>query len=237
MEGGGKEIAGAAQMLGNEYIVKYRLALPQAYILEGAGHSQSRDFIRRRGQYMVREGILIPLLLGLLPSLQSLVLQGLLRGKLRGIHGGMLTLVGLFHLAGGVIADDALFVEAHPAVGGGVHTGDDIERRGLSCAVGADKGHDLALVYLHGQVIHGHHAAELHSDIFHLQHIFHLEATSFADLSFFLHSFLKKLKIPSQENSRSPMMPLRKNSTTIIMTTENTSIRKPPRMKGMFTPR
>ena len=43
--------------------------------------------------------------------------------------------------------------------------------------------------------------------------------------------------MPSQENSLSPMMPLRKNSTTIMMTTENTSIRKPGRMKGIFTPR
>ena len=149
----------------------------------------------------------------------------------------MLTLVGLFHLAGGVIAHDTLFVEAHPAVGGGIHAGDDVERRGLTGAVGADEGNDLTLVHLHAQVVHVHHAAELHGHIFQLQYVFHLEATSFADLSFFLHSFLKKLKIPSQENSRSPIMPLRKNSTTIIMTTENTSIRKPPRMKGMFTPR
>ena len=184
---------------------------------------------------MVAKGVFVPLLLCKLPRLQRLVLQSLLRPKLRGIHGGFFALIGLFHLAGGVIAHDALLVEAHPAVGGGVHTGDDIERRGLSCTVGSDKGHDLALVYLHGQVIHGHHAAELHGDIFHFQHIFHLEATSF--FSFFLKSFWKKPMMPSQENSRSPMMPLRKNSTTIIMTTENTSIRKPPRMKGMFTPR
>ena len=136
-----------------------------------------------------------------------------------------------------MVAHDALAVEADAAVGGGVHAGNDVERGGLSRAVGSDKGHDLALVDLQAQVIHGDHAAELHGDILNRQNVLaHLDATSFA-LSFSRKSFPKKLMMASQENSLSPMMPLRKNSTTIMMTTENTSIRKPPRMNGMFTPR
>ena len=188
---------------------------------------------------MVREGEFIPLLLRLLPCLQRIALQRLLRGEVGGVHGGILALIGLFHLAGGVVADDALAVEAHAAVGGRVHTGDDVEGGGLTGAVGADQGHDLALVDVQIQVIDGHHAAELHGGVFHMQYILrftHLDATSFAGLSFFLKSFPKKLMIPSHENSWSPMIPFRKNSTTIMMMTENTSIRKPPRMKGMLTP-
>ena len=188
---------------------------------------------------MVGKSVFVPLLLRLLPRLQRFALQRLLRGEVGGVHGGMLTLVGFLHLAGGVVADDALAVEGHAAVGGRVHTGDHVEGGGLTGAVGADQCHNLALVDVQIQVVDGHHAAELHGGIFHVQHVFHfthLDATSFAGLSFFLKSFPKKLMIPSHENSRSPMIPLRKNSTTIIMTTENTSIRKPPRMKGTLTP-
>ena len=188
---------------------------------------------------MVGEGVFIPFLLLLFPCLQRIALQRFLRGKLGGIHGGMLALIGLFHLAGGMVADDALTVEGHAAVGGRVHTGDHVEGGGLTGAVGADQGHDLALVDVQIQVIDGHHAAELHGGVFHMQHIFHfahLDATSFAGLSFFLKSFPKKLMIPSHENSWSPIIPFRKKSTTIMMITENTSIRKPPRIKGMLTP-
>ena len=225
-------------MLGDQHVVKHRLGLPQADVLEGTRHAQLGDDVGRGRQNTVGEGELVPRLLLRLPRLQRLVLQGFLRREVGGVHLRVLALVGLLHLPGGVIADDALLVKGHAAIGGGVHAGDDVEGRGLTGAVGADQRHDLALVHLQVQVVHGHHAAELHGDIFHGQNVLtHLDATSFAAFSFFLNSFPKKLMIPSHENSRSPMMPLRKNSTTIMMTTENTSIRKPPRMKGMFTPR
>ena len=237
MERGGEQVAGAAQVLGDEHVVEHGLCLPQADVLERAGHATGRDLIRGGGKDMVGKGVLVPLLLRFFPRFQRLVVQSLLRGKLGGIHGGVFALIGLFHLAGGMVAHDALAVEADAAVGGGVHAGDDVERGGLTRAVGSDEGHDLALVDLQTQVIHGDHAAELHGDILNRQNVLaHLDATSFA-LSFFRKSFPKKLMMASQENSLSPMMPLRKNSTTIIMTTENTSIRKPPRMNGMFTPR
>ena len=187
---------------------------------------------------MVGKGIGVQRLLPLLPRLQRRLVQFLLRGELDGVHIGVLALVHLLHLAGGMVSHDARLIEAHPPVGGGVHTGDDVERRGLAGTVGADQRHDLALVYLQIQIVHGYHAAKLHSDVLHGQYVLaHLDVTSFAALSFFLNSFPKKLMMASHENSLSPMMPLRKNSTTIIMITENTSIRKPPRMNGMFTPR
>ena len=185
---------------------------------------------------MVGEGIPVPLLLLGFPSLEGVALQSLFRCELGGIHGRMLALIGFFHLAGGVVADDALAIEAHPAVGGRVHTRDDVERGGFAGAVRADQGYDLTLVNIQIQIIDGHHAAELHGGVLHFQHVFHLDATSFVGFSRFLKSLPNQLIMPSHENSWSPMMPLRKNSTTIIMTTENTSIRKPPRMKGMFTP-
>ena len=225
-------------MLGDKHIVKHRLGLPQTDILEGTGHTQRRDLIRRRGQHMVSKCVAVQRLLALFPGLQRLVVQRLLRGELGGVHIRVLTLILLLHLSGGMVPHDARLIEAHPPVGGGVHTGDDIERCGLASAVGADQRHDLALVDLQIQIVHGYHAAKLHSDVLHGQYVLaHLDVTSFAALSFFLNSFPKKLMMASHENSLSPMMPLRKNSTTIIMITENTSIRKPPRMNGMFTPR
>ena len=65
-----------------------------------------------------------------------------------------------------MVPHDARLIEAHPPIGGGVHTGDDVERRGLAGTVGANQRHDLALVDLQIQIVHGYHAAKLHSDIF-----------------------------------------------------------------------
>ena len=56
---------------------------------------------------MVGEGIPVPLLLLCFPSLEGVALQSLFRCELGGIHGRMLALIGFFHLAGGVVADDA----------------------------------------------------------------------------------------------------------------------------------
>ena len=153
-------------MLGDKHIVKHRLGLPQTDILEGTGHTQRRDLIRRRGQHMVSKCVAVQRLLALFPGLQRLVVQRLLRGELGGVHIRVLTLILLLHLSGGMVPHDARLIEAHPPVGGGVHTGDDIERCGLASAVGANQRHDLALVDLQIQIVHGYHAAKLHSDIF-----------------------------------------------------------------------
>jgi len=226
-ERGGEHVAAAAHVLGDEHVVEHRLGLPQADILEGTRHAQRRDLIRRGRQHMVGKRIAIQRLLAFLPRLQRLVVQLLLRGEASGVHIGVLALVLLLHLTGGMVADDALLVEAHPAVGGGVHAGDHIERRGLAGTVGADEGDDLVLVYFQVQVVHGHHAAKLHGGVFNGQYILaHLERTSFlaALAGFFWNS------------SRSPMMPLRKNSTTIMIMMLNTTMRKPERSSGRRKP-
>ena len=47
-------------------------------------------------------------------------------------------------------------------IGGRVHAGNDVESGGLACAVGADQGDELVLIYFQVQVIHSDHAAKLH---------------------------------------------------------------------------
>ena len=88
-----------------------------------------------------------------------------------GVLPRVLALVELFHLALGIVLNDLLLLEPHRPVRGLVHAGDHVERRGLARAVGTDQGHDLPLVDLQVQVIHRHHAAELHGDVFNLQHL------------------------------------------------------------------
>src|SRR5699024_7644379 len=126
----------------------------------------------------------------------------------------------LFHLAPGMILDDFLVVEPYAAVGGGVDPGDDVEGRGLAGAVGADEGDDLPPVHLQRQVIHRHHAAELHGDVFYPQYRFtHLCLPSFRK-----DFFMRRARSGS---SRSPRRPRRKNSTMTMMNTENTTMRNP----------
>ncbi len=113
-----------------------------------------------------------------------------------------------------------------PPVGGLIHSGDAVEGGGLACAVGADEGHDLPFVDLQGQIVHRHHAAKLHGDVLQPEDIFHL--------AHFTAPFPDALRRANRmsENSLSPMMPRRKNSTTIMMMMENTTIRKPVRSRG-----
>ena len=119
-----------------------------------------------------------------------------------------------------MVFHDLRAVEPHRAIGRLVHAGDDIERGGFACAVGADEGHDLTLVDLQIQIVHGDDAAELHGNVIQSQQILtHDCAASF--FSFFAR-FLKR-----SGSSLSPMMPFRKNSTTTMMITENTAMRKP----------
>ena len=102
------------------------------------------------------------------------------------------------HLALGVVLDDGLPPEGHQAVGGLVHPGDTVEGGSLARPVGADEGDDLPLVHVQGQVVHRHHAAELHGDMLYVQHVVRHHRTPFALLS---RRFWN--------SSRSPMMPLR----------------------------
>jgi hypothetical protein len=56
---------------------------------------------------------------------------------------------------------DILAVEGHNASGGGDDTGDDIEKRGLACAVRPDKSHDLVCANLQVNIVHRSKAANL----------------------------------------------------------------------------
>ena len=131
-----------AHVLGDNYVVKHRHALPQADILKGTGNAHLGNMIRCRGQSMV--------------------------GR---IHGGVFPFVQLRHLSPGMVADIRLVVKQHLAVGRLVNPGDDVEGRGLPGAVGADEGHNLPFVHLQGEVIDRHHTAKLHGDVFHLQNV------------------------------------------------------------------
>ena len=92
-------------------------------------------------------------------------------------------------------------------------------------AVGSDEGHDLPLVDLQLQIVHSHNAAELHGDVIQSQKLLTHGCTA-SFFAFFCRFFRRS------GSSLSPMMPFRKNSTTTMMMTENTTIRKPVRRKG-----
>ena len=87
-----------------------------------------------------------------------------------------------------MVFDDLSAVEPHRAIGGLVHAGDDIERGGFACAVGADEGHDLTLVDLQIQIVHGDDAAELHGNVIQSQQILTHDcaASFFSQLRFIL---------------------------------------------------
>ena len=145
---------------------------------------------------------------------------------------GVFARVELFHLAARETFDDWLAVELDLAVRGLVDARDAVERGRFAGAVRADERDDLALVHLEVQVVDGDDAAELHGGVFHLQKRFlltHLDASSF--FAAFAARLARRARMRSG-SSRSPMMPLRKNSTTIMMMTENTTMRKPLRRRN-----
>ena len=82
--------------------------------------------------------------------------------------------LGFAHLALRVVADDGVAHELYASVRGLVYARDAVEGSGLSCAVGAYEGDDLALVDLDGEVVDGDYAAELHGDVFHAQDVFNV---------------------------------------------------------------
>ncbi len=96
----------------------------------------------------------------------------------RGLHHRALIKPGVLpgvlgaHLPLGKILENGLPMEGDETVGGLVHPGDAVKSGGLPRPVGADEGHNLPLVHIQGEVIHRHHAAELHGDIFHMKHVF-----------------------------------------------------------------
>jgi hypothetical protein len=51
------------------------------------------------------------------------------------------------------------------ALGGGVDAADEVEHRGLACAVGADQGEDFALAHIEAHIVDGQHAAKAHGKV------------------------------------------------------------------------
>ena len=91
-----------------------------------------------------------------------------------GVELGVLAEIFLRHLSLRMIADDGVTHELYASVRGLVYARDAVEGSGLSCAVGAYEGDDLALVDLDGEVVDGNYAAELHGDVFHAQDVFNV---------------------------------------------------------------
>ena len=141
-ERGGKDVAGAQHVLGDEHIVEHGLGLPQADVLERARHAELGDPVGRRVQNGCGEELF-----------------------------GLLALVALLHLALRMVADDRLAHEADLTVRRLIHAGDGVERGGLARAVGTDERDDLALVDLKAQVVDGDDAAELHRNIVETQNV------------------------------------------------------------------
>ena len=94
---------------------------------------------------------------------------------------GVFARVELFHLAARIAFDDGLAVEFDLAVRRLIDAGDAVEGRGLARAVRADERDDLVLVDVHGEVVHGDDAAELHRDVFYMKDVlFHVICPPFA---------------------------------------------------------
>ena len=75
--------------------------------------------------------------------------------------------VELLHLSGRITGGDEISAELYLAVRRVIDAGYDVERRRLSGAVRTDERDDLALVYLHREVVDRDDAAELHRDVAH----------------------------------------------------------------------
>ena len=197
-ERGGEDVGRAADVHRGEHVFKDRHGLEQADILERARDAALRDDVRGIGD------------------------DALVKIALRAFAG-----VDLFHFAVRVVADDGLAQKVHTAVGRLIDAGDAVEGRGLPGAVRADQRDDLAVIDVHGKVIDGDDAAELHGDMLNVKN-----GRTHASLPPFTDLLVNRLASPASEISRSPMMPRRKKSTTIMMTTENTTMRKPVRSSG-----
>ena len=88
------------------------------------------------------------------------------------VHSHVLPGVAFFHLAVGEIFNNRLTVEIDLAVRRLIHAGNAVERGGFACAVRANQSDNLSLIYIQIQVVDGHNAAELHGNIFNMQHVF-----------------------------------------------------------------
>ena len=79
--------------------------------------------------------------------------------------------IHFLHFSLWCIGKNGLSHKIHLPKGRFINTGNTVECSCLSCTVGADQGHDLTLVYVKGQTVYSHNAAELHSDVLHVKHI------------------------------------------------------------------
>ena len=137
------------------------------------------------------------------------------------VRGSYIALIEAPHFALGRIGQYDLTVKGYGTKGGLVNTCDTVESSGFACPVGPDEGHDFVFIYIQGQSVHCHDAAELHGDALHMQYIFyavfhvvHQWMPPFlAEEGFFL-PFLNlpgmprmSRNSPSQENSWLPMIP------------------------------
>ena len=128
-------------MLCYEDVFKYGHALPEADVLEGAGYALLCYFVRCVG-YDLAE-----------------------------VHIAVFALIGLFHLALRMVADDGLAHELNQAVCRLVNAGDAVEGCGLARSVGADEGDYLALGDVQREVVYRDNTAKLHGDVFNMKYI------------------------------------------------------------------
>ncbi|MPN06209.1 hypothetical protein SDC9_153465 [bioreactor metagenome] len=132
-----KDVLLGAHVLGGEYIIKHRHALPKPDVLERPRDAKLCHHIRR-GVYGMRVHILL----------------------------GVFARVELLHLAARMICHDGLAVERDLPVRGVIDTRNAVERGGFAGSVGSDEGDDLTLINLQREVVDGDDAAELHGYVF-----------------------------------------------------------------------
>ena len=125
-------------MLSNNDIIKHGHAFPESDILERPSDPHLGDMIRRGSNHVAK------------------------------IFCRVLPFVELFHFALRVIPHIGLVIEANLPITGLINTSDNVEARGLTGTVRTDECYNLPFVDLQGKIIHSHHTAKLHGDIFKL---------------------------------------------------------------------
>ena len=159
-EGGREHVLLRVHVLCYEDVFKNGHALPEADVLEGAGYALLCYFVRCVG-YDLAE-----------------------------VHIAVFALIGLFHLALRMVADDGLAHELNQAVCRLINAGDTVKRSGLTGTVGADEGDYLALGDIEREVVDGNDAAELHRNVFNMENIVaHLLSPTLSSAARFLLLF------------------------------------------------
>ena len=124
----------------------------------------------------------------------------------------------------GTHAGDVPLVEKDEARGWPVHPCDHVESRGFARTVGANQGHDLLGVNVHGQIVDSHQAAKLHGSMADFQYLL---SHGFVTLPPGPTGRFSRPRMADQLNSRVPINPLRKKRITTSSSPENTTIRRP----------